>query len=177
MHATTFTSKDVEELLRELARRLNAAGVAGGIRVVGGAAIALLHSDRRATQDIDALLLPEAPVREIAAQMGRERGLQPTWINDAAKAYVPAVGLNDWVEVFREGDVVVSIGSLEMLLAMKVFANRGRRDTPDMEFLLQQCKITSIEQVQEIYERYHAQDVISESAEARIRDWLERSGK
>lgn len=172
----TFTSQDGKELLRELAGRLNAVGVAGGIHVVGGAAIALLNSDRRATQDIDALLLPDAPVRDIAAQIGRERGLPSDWINEEAKAYVPPVGLEDWHEVFREGEMVVYVGSLQMLLAMKVYANKARRDTPDIEFLLDQCQITSLEQVQEIYERYHAQDVITDSAAARIRAWLERRG-
>lgn len=41
---------EIESLLRELARRLNDAGLAAGIRVVGGAAIALLNTDRRATR-------------------------------------------------------------------------------------------------------------------------------
>lgn len=69
---STFTSAEVEELLRELTNRLHAAEVRGGIRVVGGAAIALPNSDRRATQDIDALFLPDTPIRDIAAQMSRE---------------------------------------------------------------------------------------------------------
>jgi len=169
---STFTSAEVEELLRELTNRLHAAEVRGGIRVVGGAAIALLNSDRRATQDIDALFLPDTPIRDIAAQMSRERGLPSDWINDAAKAYVPLVGLEDWHEVFRAGQMVVYVGSVQMLLAMKLYANRGRRDTPDIEFLLEQCQVASLEDAQEIYERYHAQDVISDSATARIHHWL-----
>lgn len=94
------------------------------------------------------------------------------WINDAAKAYVPLVGLEDWHEVFRAGQMVVYVGSVQMLLAMKLYANRGRRDTPDIEFLLEQCQVASLEDAQEIYERYHAQDVISDSATARIHHWL-----
>ena len=173
IHAT-LTPADVENLLRELARRVHARGVAAGIRVVGGAAIALMNPDRRVTQDIDALLLPEEPLRNIAALMAAERGLTQDWLNDAAKAYVPLVGLEDWQEVFREGDVAIYIGSIEMLLAMKLLANRGRRDTSDIEFLLGRCQITSLEQAQEIYERYHAQDVIAGAAAARIANWLAR---
>jgi hypothetical protein len=76
--------------------------------------------------------------------------------------------------VFREGDVAIYIGSIEMLLAMKLLANRGRRDTSDIEFLLGRCQVTSLEQAQEIYERYHAQDVIAGAAAARIANWLAR---
>ena len=42
---------DVEPLLRELARRINESGQSAGIRVVGGAAIALINPARRITQD------------------------------------------------------------------------------------------------------------------------------
>ncbi len=174
MIQSTLTPADIESLLRELARRVDACGVAAGIRVVGGAAIALMNPDRRATQDIDALLLPEEPVRNIARQMAAEHGLPQEWLNDAAKAYVPLVGLEDWQEVFREGDVAIYVGSIEMLLAMKLLANRGRRDTTDIEFLLDRCQIKSLEQAQEIYERFHAQDVITDAAAARITSWLER---
>jgi hypothetical protein len=170
----TMTPGDVEALLRELARRLNSSGVTAGIRVVGGAAISFMNPDRRATQDIDAMLHPVEPVRQIAALMAVERGLPHDWINDAAMAYVPLVGLEDWHEVLREGDVAVYVGSAQMLLAMKLFANRGRRDTTDIEFLLEKCQITSLEQAQEIYERYHAQDVITDAAAARVADWLDQ---
>jgi hypothetical protein len=85
--------------LRELARRLNDAGLTVGIRVVGGAAIALINSDRRATRDIDAILLPAEPVQAAAAEMAIERDLPNDWINDPAKAFVPFVGLDEWHEM------------------------------------------------------------------------------
>lgn len=173
--ATVFSPEQTERLLRELAQRLSAASIRAGIRVVGGAAIAFMNPDRHATRDIDALMLPDdEPIRRIAAQMAAEHDLPDDWINDAAKGFVPLVGLEDWHEVLRTGEVSVSIGSTEMLLAMKLYANRGTRDVEDIEFLLERCEITSLNQAQEIYERYHAQDVITDSAAARIEDWLAR---
>lgn len=169
-----MTPAEVEELLRELAQRLSASGEAAGIRVIGGAAIALMSKSRQATQDIDAVLINDTAIRLIAAAMASERGLAPDWINDLANGFVPPVGMDDWVEVFRDGDVVVHVGSATMLLAMKLAANRGRRDTPDIEFLLQRCEVTSLAEVQAIYERYHAQDVISDAAVARVQSWLSR---
>ena len=171
----TFSSADVQSLLRELARRLSQQGVSGGIRVVGGAAIALMNPDRCATYDIDALLTPSDPILLVARELGNERGLPVDWLNDAVKGYVPPVGMEDWTEIFREGDLSVSVGSAAMLLAMKLRANRGRRDTEDIEYLLSVCGVTSLEEAQDIYERYHAQDVISDSAAARIKAWLQAS--
>jgi hypothetical protein len=58
---------------------------------------------------------------------------------------------------------------------MKLLANRGRRDSTDIEFLLEECGVTSLEQAQVIFERYHAQDVISDAANERIGNWLARN--
>ena len=171
--ATLLDHGDVELLLRELAGRLHADGVTAGIRVVGGAAIALMNADRRSTADIDAVLLPAAPVRAMAATMAIERNLPADWLNDAATAYVPLVGLDDWQEIFRVGDVTVSVGPVQMLLAMKLRANRGRRDTDDIEYLLARCEVTSVQNAHDIYERYHAQDVLTDSAVARVQTWLD----
>ena len=104
--------------------------------------------------------------------MAIERDLPTDWINDAAKAFVPFVGLDEWHEIFHEGRVAVCVGSVEMLLAMKLRANRGRRDTDDIEFLLEQCAVASIEQAEEIYGRYHAQELLSPSASVRVASWL-----
>jgi hypothetical protein len=61
-----------------------------------------------------------------------------------------------------------------MLLAMKLLANRGIRDRDDIEFLLSACDVKSLDDAQEIYERYHAQDVISPNATVRVQHWLDQ---
>jgi len=71
--------------------------------------------------------------------------------------------------------VSISIGSPQMMLAMKLFSNRGIRDSDDIEYLLSTCGVTSVQDAQEIYERYHAQDVLDDSAVARVEHWLSRS--
>ena len=166
--------ESVRELVHAFAKRAGDQGIRGGIRIVGGAAIALMNQSRHSTADVDALLLPPEDLLAIAAEMAQEFHLSAHWLNDSAKAYVPLVGLEDWIEIFREDEFTVSIGSPEMLLAMKLLANRGRRDTPDIEFLLEACGITSLADAQMIYERYHAQDVIPDAAAARILDWIDR---
>jgi len=168
---------EIRNLLEELAVRLDTAGIAAGIRVVGGAAISILDNDRRSTSDIDAVIVPAGAAAEIVAALGTERGLPAKWLNDAALAYVPPVGPEDWIEVHRTGEVSVSIGSVQMLLAMKLLANRGIRDSADIEFLLEACNVRSLEDAQTIYEKYHAQEVISPSAAARVQHWLARNSR
>jgi hypothetical protein len=60
---------------------------------------------------------------------------------------------------------------------MKLAANRGRRDSSDIEFLLARCGVRSVQDAQDIYESYHAQDVLTPAAEARIRHWLETTAQ
>ncbi len=170
-----MTPEEVRELLEELVTRLNDAGITAGIRVVGGAALSILDKDRRSTSDIDAVIVPAGVAADIVTDLANERGLPENWLNDAALAYIPPVGPEDWVEVIRRGDVRVSIGSVHMLLAMKLRANRGIRDSDDIAFLLAACNVKSLDDAQEIYERYHAQDVISPKAAARIQHWLDHT--
>lgn len=76
------------------------------------------------------------------------------------------------VEVVREGSVTISIGSPPMLLAMKLEANRGRRDADDIDYLLGVCGVTTVRDAQGIYERQHAQDLLTDAAVTRIEHWL-----
>jgi hypothetical protein len=58
---TDLTRDDMIEGLRELIRELHARGEAGGVRIVGGAAMLLrYYGERRVTPDIDAKLHSEA---------------------------------------------------------------------------------------------------------------------
>jgi hypothetical protein len=167
-----LTPHDVDTLLRELARRLQQSEATAGIRIVGGAALALMNDQRRTTRDIDAALHPADVIKAVAADIAQAHGLPPNWLNDAALAYIPPVGPEDWIDVVREGSVTIAIGSPQMLLAMKLYANRGRRDADDIDYLLGVCGVTTVQEAQEIYERYHAQDVLTDQAVARIEHWL-----
>lgn len=53
--ATSLDRSDIIGALRELISELRSAGEVAGIRIVGGAALALLYFDRGTTQDLDSL--------------------------------------------------------------------------------------------------------------------------
>lgn len=167
----------IRQLLEELARRADAAGIMAGIRVVGGAAVSFHDPHRRLTADVDAFILPSGALDQITDELASEHELPMDWINSGALAFLPPVGLEDWHPVITCGSVTVSIASPELLLAMKLYANRGTRDSEDIAVLLRVCNVTSVEHAQDIYERYHAQDVLTPSAEARVRAWIDSSGR
>ena len=150
------------------------AGQPAAIRLVGGAAFAFGYFDRRATLDIVAVYHPDDLVERVAAEIAAERGLPADWLNDHALGFVPFVGQDEWTELFTEGPITVFVASAPMLLAMKLAANRGLRDSGDIEGLLRTCGVTSVERAQAIYETYHAQGVLSSSAQARVRALLDQ---
>ena len=169
----SMTPERVRELLTELAARVAAASDGGtAIRVVGGAAISLLDPARRATSDVDAVVSGSGDVDAIVAAMAAEHGLPTDWFNSAVAMWIPFVGPEDWVEVLRNDNVSVQMGSTSMLLAMKLRASRAR-DNDDIGFLLSACGVRNVVQAQEIYERYHHQEVLSPVAQARVEHWLE----
>lgn len=153
-----FAKVDIERLIRLFAAKLNEAGVKGTIKIVGGAAIALLYyADRRTTSDIDALYPADDCVVEIIHQVGKEEGLSDGWINNQVQFILPFEGnvsARYWQEYFNEGSITVQIATAEFLLALKLNADRGRRDRPDIEKLIQICELTTIQEIEEIFENY-----------------------
>jgi len=54
---------DIERALRRLGERLDRRGIVADLYVFGGAAMALAYDARRATRDIDALMIPHGGPR------------------------------------------------------------------------------------------------------------------
>jgi hypothetical protein len=54
-----------------------------------GAAIALCFDGRRATRDLNAIFVPTDSVRRAAATVADREGLDPDWLNDAVKGFLP----------------------------------------------------------------------------------------
>ena len=75
----------VRALFTELSDRLATAGVTAQLFVVGGAAKALAYDQDRLTHDVDALFISVPEVRRIAEEISGSHGLEPDWLNDAAK--------------------------------------------------------------------------------------------
>lgn len=162
-----FKKEDIERLVRILATRLNEAAITGSISLVGGAALSTnyLH-DRHSTSDIDALFPRHPDIARIIEEMSLEEGLEADWINDAAIAWVPFESKELWVELYRISSIEIRIASADLILAMKLKADRGVRDRSDIEGLIQLIGINNIEEIEVIYERFYDQEILSDLTRA-----------
>lgn len=159
-----------------LAQKLDDAGVVGTISIVGGAAISLQYvNDRDSTTDIDAILPENSIVARIIEDIAKAKNLPATWIYDAAKVYIPFEVNSMWLDLFSVGGVLIRVASAELLLAMKLRADRGVRDRGDIQKLLQICGHQSLSQVQETYEKFHHQEVMNSRTSQMVQEMLSSS--
>lgn len=142
-----LSREDLERLLTELGGELDRTGHRGDLFVIGGAAIALAYDERRSTRDIDAVFEPKAIIYERAAVVAQRHGLPDSWLNDAAKAFIPPNATESAHVVLDVAGLRVSVPDARLLLALKVAAGRVDRDVDDIEFLANECGVTTAEEV------------------------------
>lgn len=168
--ATALGRGDIIIGLRELVDVLRAAGEVAGIRLVGGAALALCYFDRGVTQDLDSLHIQpgsDAAVAIAAASVALRHDWNASWLNfevtraDALPTYGRAV---EWETIYDEDGITIQVASKEALLAMKLRANRPGRDTRDIRLLLGLCGIPSLEGAEVLYEEFYPGDSLSDRA-------------
>jgi hypothetical protein len=151
-HGAELDADEVRALLQELSERLAASGVHAQLFVVGGAAMALAYDRGRLTRDVDALFVPVPEVRKAAEEIGAARGLEPDWLNDAAKGFLPGQDERP-TTVFESESLLVQVASPEYLLAMKLHASRDERDLDDAATLFSLLGYTTVEQGVELLAR------------------------
>jgi len=171
---------DIISGLRDLVSELHAAGEVAGIRLVGGAALAIRYFDRRTTSDLDSLHIQPGnndAVLAAAARVGNRRGWSDGWFNFAVEHAdsVPRLGRRavEWDSIYDRDGVVIQVASKEALLAMKLRANRPGRDVNDIRQLLALCGITTLDAAEEHYEDYYPGDGLTDRAIAMIEQILE----
>jgi len=165
---------EIEQALEELGFELEKKGIRARLCMVGGAVMVLDFHAREMTDDVDGDIHPAPEVLEVAAAIGERRGLSPSWLNDAAKIYIPAFKRPDWRPVRRLGTLEIFVADARAMLAMKMRASRGARDEVDLSILLNECGITSETEAVSLYEEYFPEDPLPERALPMIRFALER---
>jgi hypothetical protein len=169
----TVTSLDRDDIvagLRELITELRAAGEVAGIRLVGGAALALRYFDRGVTQDLDALHVRPGSDEAVAAAAGRvarRHDWDPAWLNFAVTQAdaLPTLGRAvEWETLYDHDGISIQVASKEALLAMKLRANRPGRDTRDIRLLLGLCEIATLEDSEDLYEEFYPGDGLTTRA-------------
>lgn len=171
---------DLIDALRDLVAELHATGETVGLRIVGGAALALRHYDRSSTADLDALHVrpgSDAIVAAAADRIAVRRGWDSGWLNFAVTATgeEPLYGRSStWETIHDDGLVVIQVAGAETLLAMKMRANRPGRDTNDIRQLLALCEIQTVEAADELFAQFYPGDSLSNRAWKTVAAILER---
>ncbi len=151
-----------DELLRalgELDRELGVLNVRAEVFIVDGAAMAIAYDIRRSTADVDAVFVPSAEVRVAASRVAERLNLEPDWLNDGAKAFMPGEDENR-IGVYEGQHLSVAAASPEFLLAMKLMASRVERDQDDIRALYKLCEFTTAEQGLNLLASYYPERLI-----------------
>jgi Nucleotidyltransferase of unknown function (DUF6036) len=160
------------ELLGALADRLKARDVRASVYVIGGAAISLVFDARRATRDIDSVVLEgHGPLMEEVQRLGRERGLPGSWLNEQAAMYVSRRRDDNKAVVFDHSNLVVAAASPEHLLAMKLQAARAT-DAADVRLLLGVLGIDTVGRASEVLDVVFPGTEMSDRASLLVEDIL-----
>lgn len=144
-----------EALIRldaELARR----GTRAELFLIGGAVMCLVHKARPATKDVDAWFTDPQTVRTAARAVAEDMGLAEDWLNDAAKAFLPAnAGYETWREM---SNLRISTVDPRTLLAMKCAAGRTEADVADIRFLARMLDLRSATAVLDVVLAYFPEE-------------------
>ena len=152
-----LTEEEIRASLAALNQALAARDLRGEICLFGGAVMVLAFRARQSTKDVDAIFGPAAAIRELAAGVGQERGLEEDWLNDGVKGFVSAHPATTSLELGLS-NLSVLMPVPEYLLAMKCMAARSgesARDLEDVKFLLEHLGLDDKEQVLPIIEAYY----------------------
>jgi hypothetical protein len=165
--ATALERDDIIVGLRELVDELRKAGEVAGIRLVGGAALALRYFDRGVTQDLDSLHIrpgSDEAVAVAAAKVAQRHDWNASWLNfEVTRAdALPTLGRAvEWETIYDQDGITIQVASKEALLAMKLRANRPGRDTRDIRLLLGLCGMTTLAEAEALYEEFYPGDSLS----------------
>lgn len=154
-----LTDREIRRLFGLLNEELRRTDTEGELFLVGGAVMCLAYAARRSTQDVDALFRPAREVREAAARVAMQVGLQPDWLNDGVKGFLSERG--EFSPFLELDHLRVMVAQPEYLLAMKCLALRigaEFHDEDDVRYLLRHLGIDSYERAVAVITRFYPLD-------------------
>jgi hypothetical protein len=173
----TLTDRDIRRLFELLNEELRRAGTKGELFLVGGAVMCLAYAARPSTQDVDALFRPAREVREAAARVAVQAGIQPDWLNDGVKGFLSERGeFNPFLELDH---LRVMVAQPEYLLAMKCLSLRigaEFHDEDDVRYLLRHLDIGGYEQAVAVITRFYPLERFPQKTLYALGELLPRQG-
>ena len=156
----------LNDLGKELKKRLKSKTFSYELIIVGGASILLNYSFRMSTIDIDCLDVNEALMNEIVNLVGAKHKLPVGWINaDFVKtdSYTPKlIQYSSFYKSYANGALIVRTIKDEYLIAMKMVAARKyKHDYSDIFGIIKENSSISLESIKKaIINLYGNEDVV-----------------
>lgn len=148
-----LTREQIERALSELDAELGRMGERASLYLVGGAVMCLVLRTRESTKDVDAWFEGTAAVRAAAKRVASTLELPDDWLNDAAKAFVPA---NADFETWRAlPNLEILAADTRTLFAMKCAAARTEEDAGDIRTLARVLGVQTSAEALAIVLRYY----------------------
>ena len=176
-----LTRADILRALNRLGELAQAKGLTLEVALYGGAVFTVVYGSRDSTKDVDAIVQPSEPARQLALQVAREQELPEDWLNDDVRQFLAAMEAKHRLASAEFGPgLVVSVPTAAYLLATKVNACRAplpgyAGDQEDILFLVRQMGLTSFEEVAVVYDRFFPHDEIPEASRLAIEVLLEKA--
>lgn len=173
---SVLSKHDIERLLELLNKELRSASVNGEVYLVGGAVMCLVFGARESTRDVDGYFEPTKKIREAAARVAVEVGVDEHWLNDGVKAYLSERG--SFSKHLELSNLNVFCADANYLLAMKCLATRiGEefQDLDDIRYLLRHIGLRKYEDALEVIEKYYPLERFPPKALYALEELLENS--
>ena len=150
------SKQDIERLFARLNEELRATSVNGEVYLVGGAVMCLVFGARESTRDVDGYFVPTKKIREAAARVAVEAGLDQNWLNDGVKGYLSEKG--SFSKHLELSNLKVFCADAKYLLAMKCLAMRiGEefQDLEDVRYLLRHIGLREYDEAVQVITKYY----------------------
>ena len=149
---------EILRYLNALNKRLFQRNVKGEICLYGGAVMCLVYDARPSTKDVDAIFQPSEIIREIAKEVAIEYELVNDWLNDGVKGFLVEHPRKVFLDL---SNLIVMVADAEYMLAMKSLSARiDGTDSQDIQFLIKELNITTVDEVFKILEKYYPRRII-----------------
>lgn len=148
----------IRRALDAVVARAVAQGITGTIEVFGGSALVVLYPDEpalRSTEDVDARIRTSRSLADVIADVGRDFGFPPEWLNSRSEPFLPPGAVAS-----QDGALTVTFATPTQLIAAKMAAGRPQ-DLHDLAILAGHERLTRPEQLVEIvFDAYGEESVV-----------------